>query len=98
MKEKLTTRFPITTVAKKNGMQEASPTSMQSHIDSIHSPHKTRNTIINECMKSVKFHLGSSPSGNLLTLSKKLKNEFRNNSNMEKIGNLGGVKSIIRTA
>lgn len=53
-----TTRFPMTTVARKKGMQETSPTNMQSHIDSIHSPHKTLNTIIKECMKSVKFHLG----------------------------------------
>ena len=59
----------MTTVAKKNGIQDQSPTSMQSHIDSIHSPHNTRNTIMKECMKSVKFHLGMSPSGNFSTLS-----------------------------
>lgn len=65
----LTTKLPMTTVAKKNGMQETSPTSMQSHMDSIHSPHSTRKTIIKECMKSVKFHLGKSPSGKRSTLS-----------------------------
>lgn len=65
----LTTKFPITTVAKKKGMHDTSPTSIQSHIDSIHSPHNTRNTIINECIKSVKFHLGRSLSGKRSTLS-----------------------------
>lgn len=65
----LTTRLPITTVARKNGIQDTSPTNMQSHIDSIHSPHNTLNTIINECIKSIKFHLGTAPSGNLSTLS-----------------------------
>lgn len=69
----LTTKFPMTTVAKKNGMQDQSPTSIQSHMDSIHSPHNTRNTIINECMKSVKFHLGISWSGKRSTLSAKEK-------------------------
>jgi len=53
----------MTTVAKKNGIQETSPTYIQSHMDSIHSPHRTRNTIIKLCMKSVKFHRGRSPSG-----------------------------------
>lgn len=56
----LTTRLPITTVAKKNGIQETSPTYIQSHMDSIHSPHSTRNTIMKECMKSVKFQRGNS--------------------------------------
>lgn len=65
----LTTKLPITTVARKNGMHETSPTSIQSHIDSIHSPHRTRNTIMNECMKSVKFQRGISPSGNRSVLS-----------------------------
>lgn len=68
----LTTRLPITTVARKNGIQDTSPTNIQSHIDSIHSPHSTLNTIINECMKSVKFHLGRSPSGNRSTLSESI--------------------------
>jgi len=72
----LTTKFPMTTVAKKNGIQDQSPTSIQSHMDSIHSPHKTRNTIINECMKSVKFHLGISLSGKRSTLSAKEKPQF----------------------
>lgn len=65
----LTTRLPMTTVARKNGIHETSPTSIQSHIDSIHSPHSTRNTIMNECMKSVKFQRGKSPSGKRSTLS-----------------------------
>lgn len=64
-----TTRLPITTVARKNGIHDTSPTNIQSHIDSIHSPHNTLKTIMNECMKSVKFHLGNSCSGNLSTLS-----------------------------
>lgn len=61
----------MTTVARKNGIHDTSPTNIQSHIDSIHSPHSTRNTIINECIKSVKFHRGISPSGNKNTRSKK---------------------------
>ena len=64
-----TTRLPITTVARKNGMQVESPTSIQSHMDSIHSPHRTRNTIMKECMKSMKCQRGSSLSGNRSTLS-----------------------------
>lgn len=64
-----TTKFPMTTVARKNGIHDTSPTSMQSHMDSIHSPHSTRNTIMNECMKSVKFQRGISPSGKRNTRS-----------------------------
>lgn len=63
----------MTTVAKKNGMQAVSQTSMQSHMDSIHSPQSTRNTIINECMKSVKFHRGISLPGKRSTLSREEK-------------------------
>lgn len=59
----------MTTVARKNGIHDTSPTNIQSHIDSIHSPHSTRNTIMNECIKSVKFHRGISPSGNKNTRS-----------------------------
>ena len=40
------TRFPTRTVAMKYGMQALPLTKMQSHIDSIHSPQRTRNTII----------------------------------------------------
>ena len=72
----LTTRLPMTTVARKNGTHDQDPTHIQSHILSIHSPHNTLNTIINECIKSVKFHLGNWPSGisgNLSMLSKKCK-------------------------
>lgn len=65
-----TTRLPMTTVAKKNGTQTAPDTRIQSHIDSIHSPHKTRNTIINECIKSLKFHRG-------ISLPPKLKYKIR---------------------
>lgn len=53
-------------------MQETSPTSIQSHMDSIHSPHSTRNTIMNECIKSVKFQRGMSPSGNRSVLSERV--------------------------
>ena len=53
------TRFPINTVARKYGTQAFPATQRQSHIDSIHSPHNTRNTIIKLCKKSVKFHRGS---------------------------------------
>ena len=56
----LTTRFPMMTVAMKKGMQVGSPTSRQSHMTSIHSPHSTRKIIMNECMKSVKFQRGIS--------------------------------------
>ena len=59
-----TTRLPITTVARKKGTQAPPVTSIQSHMDSIHSPHKTLNIIINEWPKSVKFQRGSSPPGN----------------------------------
>ena len=65
----LTTKLPITTVARKNGTQTSDATHIQSHIDSIHSPHKTRNTIMKLCMKSTKFQRGKSLSGNLSLLS-----------------------------
>ena len=65
----LTTKLPMTTVAKKNGMQTFEATSIQSHIDSIHSPHNTRKTIMKLCMKSVKFHRGISFHGKRSTLS-----------------------------
>ncbi|GIX70908.1 hypothetical protein CEXT_614291 [Caerostris extrusa] len=42
----LTTRLPITTVERKNGRHVHPLTSRQSHIDSIHSPQRTRNTIM----------------------------------------------------
>lgn len=72
----------MTTVAKKKGMQETSPTYIQSHIDSIHSPHKTRNTIMKECMKSVKFHLGNSPPGKRSTWSdNKERQRYEQNTN-----------------
>lgn len=64
-----TTRLPMTTVARKNGMQVESPTSIQSHMDSTHSPQRTRNTIMNECMKSRKCQRGSSLFWNRSTLS-----------------------------
>lgn len=64
-----TTRFPIITVARKKGTHDASPTSMQSHMDSIHSPHSTLKMIMKECQKSVKFHRGSSCPGKSITLS-----------------------------
>ena len=48
-------------------------THMQSHIDSIHSPQRTRKTIMKLCMKSVKFHLGIIFWGNRSTLSEKVK-------------------------
>lgn len=60
-----TTRLPMTTVARKKGTQAAPATSMQSHMDSIHSPHSTRKTIMKECMKSSKFQRGTAPSKNL---------------------------------
>ena len=44
----LTTRLPMIIVSRKNGMQMTPEQSMQSHMDSIHSPHRTRNTIMNE--------------------------------------------------
>ena len=61
----------MTTVARKNGIQTFEATSMQSHMDSIHSPHNTRKTIMNECMKSTKFQRGISLKGNLSVLSAK---------------------------
>lgn len=59
-------------------MQETSPTSIQSHMDSIHSPHSTRNTIMNECIKSVKFQRGMSPSGNRSVLSERVSSGISN--------------------
>jgi hypothetical protein len=67
----LTTRFPMTTVARKKGTQTLEATCMQSHIDSIHSPHSTRKTIMKLCMKSVKFQRGIIFSGKRSTLSEK---------------------------
>ena len=67
---KLTTRFPITTVARKKGTQTLDATHIQSHIDSIHSPHSTRKTIMKLCMKSVKFQRGIVLFGNLSMLSR----------------------------
>ena len=58
-KKKLTTRFPITTVARKKGTQTYDATHMQTHMDSIHSPHRTRKTIMKLCMKSTKFQRGT---------------------------------------
>ena len=40
------TRFPTNTVAMKYGIQAFPLTKIQSHIDSIHSPQSTRNTIM----------------------------------------------------
>ena len=64
------TRFPTSTVARKYGTHGGPDTKMQSHMDSIHSPHKTLNTIMKLCMKSVKFHLGMSQAHLSHTLSK----------------------------
>ena len=50
------------TIRRKYGTHAFPATQRQSHIDSIHSPHRTRNTIIKLCKKSVKFHRGSSQS------------------------------------
>ena len=65
----LTTKLPMTTVAKKKGMQTLEATNIQSHIDSIHSPHKTRKTIMKLCMKSTKFQRGISLDGKRSVLS-----------------------------
>ena len=64
-----TTKFPITTVARKKGTQTLLATHMQSHMDSIHSPQSTRNTIMKLCMKSIKFHRGIVFRGKRSTLS-----------------------------
>jgi len=63
----------MTTVARKNGTQTLEETHMQSHIDSIHSPQRTRKTIMKLCMKSTKFHLGISLAGKRSTLSARKK-------------------------
>ena len=76
----LTTKFPMTTVARKKGTHTLEATHMQSHIDSIHSPHRTRKTIIKLCMKSVKFHLGIVFPGNLSILSRKRGDEMEGSS------------------
>ena len=61
----------MTTVARKKGTQTLLATHMQSHMDSIHSPHSTRNTIMKLCMKSMKFHRGIIFPGNRSMLSEK---------------------------
>ena len=68
-----TTRLPMTTVARKKGTQTLLATHMQSHMDSIHSPHSTRKTIMKLCMKSMKFHLGIVFWGKRSTLSEIIK-------------------------
>lgn len=50
-----TTRFPTTNVSRKNGIHDQPAHSRQIHINSIHSPHKTRNTILDEKSKSLFF-------------------------------------------
>ena len=59
----------MTTVARKKGTQMDPLTLRQSHMDSIHSPHSTRNTIIILCMKSVKFQRGTSFETNICFFS-----------------------------
>ena len=63
----------MTTVARKKGTQTYEDTHIHTHIDSIHSPHKTLNTIMKLCMKSTKFQRGSSLFRNLSMLSEKQK-------------------------
>ena len=63
------TRFPTSTVARKYGTHGGPDTKMQSHMDSIHSPHNTMKTIMNLCMKSTKFQRGSSLDGKRSVLS-----------------------------
>ena len=69
----------MTTVARKNGIQTFEATSMQSHMDSIHSPHNTRKTIMKLCMKSTKFQRGISLDGNLSVLSAKIQYQYIHN-------------------
>ena len=66
----------MTTVARKKGTQTFEATHMQSHMDSIHSPQRTRKTIMKLCMKSMKFHLGIILFGNRSTLSGNRNFEF----------------------
>ena len=49
------TKFPTRTVAMKYGIQAFPETKIQSHMDSIHSPHRTRKTIIK--LKKFNFSL-----------------------------------------
>ena len=65
----------MTTVARKKGTQTLLATHMQSHMDSIHSPQSTLNTIMKLCMKSMKFQRGICLPGNLSTLSKIMQND-----------------------
>jgi hypothetical protein len=73
-----TTKLPMTTVARKKGTHGAPETLMQSHIDSIHSPHNTRNTIIKECIKSLKFQRGISSPPKLKLNNKRINLEIFN--------------------
>lgn len=56
----LTTKLPMIIVSRKNGIQITPEQWMQFHMDSTHSPHRTLKTIMKECRKSLKFHLGIS--------------------------------------
>ena len=58
--EPRTTRLPMIIVVRKNGTQWKPQQCMQSQVNSIHSPHRTRNTIMNEWRKSWKFQRGIS--------------------------------------
>lgn len=58
----LTTRFPITMTNKKTRRHRGCPaTSMQSHMVSIHSPHRIRKIMRNEWKKSFMCHRGKLP-------------------------------------
>ena len=50
---KRTTRFPMTKVKRKNGIQGQPAHSKQTHIDSIHSPQRTRKTILKKKEKLI---------------------------------------------
>ena len=56
----------MTTAGMKKGIASTGLVALiQSHSGSIHSPHKTLNTIMNACQKSLKFHRGTPSSPNL---------------------------------
>ena len=78
----LTRKFPMTRVVMMMAMQRGTPfTRIQSNRVSIHSPHRIRNTIMNEWKKSVKFHLGTSAYSPLLF--RRNINDFSNFSFMQ---------------
>jgi len=66
-----TTRLPMTYVNRKNGIHGHLAHSRHTHIDSIHSPHKTRKTILPK--RKLNLSLSNTNQLNLHKCMKKIK-------------------------